>query len=324
MPHFNFLPALIATALASFSTLALAQAYPNKPITLVVGYTPGGSVDLAARTLAPELGKRLGQTVVVENVAGAGGALGAQRVVSAPSDGYTLLLGTSAEIAVAKLVSPNAKYDGMIDLQAVGMLGTQPMMIVATPGAGVANTTALLAALRKDPDKFSYGSAGNASLPHLTGELFKTRTKTSLVHIPYKGAGPMITDLLGNQLQLGILVFSSALPQVKAGKLLAIAITEPSRSELLPNVPTLAETKELAGFDVGVFFGVFAKSNTPLEIRTKLGIAMVEAMKQPELQAKLKEAGFTLRALDAAATTLYVGAQERTYRDIVEQSKIKE
>jgi tripartite-type tricarboxylate transporter receptor subunit TctC len=196
---------------------ASAQSFPTKPITLVVGYSAGGSVDLAARTIAPELSKRLGQTVIVENVGGAGGALGAQKVVSAAADGYTLLLGTSAEIAVGKLVSPNVRYDGLNDLQAIGMLGTQPMVLVA--GASVANAelTSLIDAIRKAPGTFSYGSAGNASLPHLAGELFKTRTQTDIVHVPYKGAAPMMTDLLGNQIQLGMLVFSSALPQVKAG-----------------------------------------------------------------------------------------------------------
>lgn len=311
-------------AMVSITDIASAQTYPTKPINLVVGYSAGGSVDLAARTIAPELSKRLGQPVVVDNAAGAGGALGAQKVVSAPADGYTIFLGTSAEIAIAKVISPNVKYDGLVDLQPVGMIGSQPMMIVATPSANVSDVPTLLSALRKEPGKFSYGSAGNASLPHLAGELFKTRTQTDVVHIPYKGAGPMITDLLGGQLQLGMLVFSSALPQVRAGKLKAIATTEMGRSELLPNIPALAETKELAGFDVGVFFGVFARANLPTDVKAKLAAAMSEAMKQPELRAKLTDAGFTLRPLDANASVGYVAAQAKTYREIIEQSKIRE
>jgi tripartite-type tricarboxylate transporter receptor subunit TctC len=251
---------------ALLTTTAIAQTYPSKPISFVVGYSPGGSTDLAARSVAPELAKRLGASIVIDNVAGAGGALGTQKVVSAPADGYTLLLGTSAEIAVAKLVSPTVKYDGLVDVVPVGMIGTQPMVIVTTPAVPANTTAELLDLLRKNPGKYSYGSAGNASLPHLGGELFKSRSKTDIVHVPYKGAGPMITDLLGNQLPMGVLLFSSALPQVKAGKLKAIAITEPTRDEQLPNVPALAEHRDLAGFDLTVFFGVFMKAGTPKEI----------------------------------------------------------
>ena len=304
--------------------VAAAQTYPIKPITLVVGYTAGGSVDLAARTVAGELGKRLGQTVVVENVGGAGGALGAQKVVSAASDGYTLLLGTSAEIAVGKLVSPNTRYDGLVDLQALGLLGTQPMMLVASSGVNASDTVSVIDAIRKLPGTFSYGSAGNASLPHLAGELFKTLTKTDIVHVPYKGAAPMITDLLGNQIQLGMLVFSSALPHVRAGKLRAIAVTEPTRSEQLPNVPALSETKELTGFDLSVFFGLFSRTGTSAAVASRIAEAMFETMKQPDVRAKLTEAGFTVRALDAAASAKFIAQQAKTYREIVEQSKIRE
>jgi tripartite-type tricarboxylate transporter receptor subunit TctC len=315
---------LAMAAFGLFSHAAAAQSFPTKPITLVVGYSAGGSVDLAARTIAPELSKRLGQTVIVENVAGAGGALGAQKVVSAPADGYTLLLGTSAEIAVGKLVSPNVRYDGLSDLHAVGLLGTQPMMLVAGPAVAYSDLANLIEAIRKSPGTFSYGSAGNASLPHLAGELFKTRTQTDIVHVPYKGAAPMMSDLLGNQIQLGMLVFSSALPQVKAGKLRAIAVTEPTRSEQMPNVPALAETKTLAGFDLSVFFGVFARAGTPPQITARIAEAMVEAMKQPDVRAKLTEAGFTVRALDSSSSTKFIAQQAKTYREIVEQSKIRE
>jgi tripartite-type tricarboxylate transporter receptor subunit TctC len=321
----KILATLIAfTALTLHTPHARAQSFPSKPITLVVGYSAGGSVDLAARTIAPELSKRLGQTVIVENVAGAGGALGAQKVVSAAADGYTLLLGTSAEIAVGKLVSPNVRYDGLTDLQTLGMLGTQPMMLVASAAVATSDLGNLIDAIRKSPGTFSYGSAGNASLPHLAGELFKTRTQTDIVHVPYKGAAPMVSDLLGNQIQLGMLVFSSALPQVKAGKLKAIAVTEPTRSEQMPNVPALAETNALAGFDLSVFFGVFARSGTPPQITARVTEAMIQAMKQPEVRAKLTEAGFTVRALDANASSKFIAQQAKTYREIVEQSKIRE
>jgi tripartite-type tricarboxylate transporter receptor subunit TctC len=316
---------IAALALCAFALpSAHAQTYPTKPITLVVGYAAGGSVDLAARTIAPELGKRLGQAIVVENVSGVGGSMGAQKVASAAENGYTLLLGTSAEIAVASLISPVIRYNGMTDFKPLGLIGTQPMVIVAAPEVAANNTQELLTLLRKSPGKYSYGSAGSGSLPHLSGELFRTRSKTDIVHIPYKGAAPMITELLGRQIELGFLVLSSAMPQVKAGKLKALAITESSRHAQLPNVPALAETKELAGFDVSVFFGLFAHSGTPVAIQTKIATALADTMKQPDVRAKLTDAGFTVRALDAAGSAAFIGQQAKTYRDIVEQSKIKE
>jgi tripartite-type tricarboxylate transporter receptor subunit TctC len=315
---------IAASAAWLAATAAQSQTYPVKPITLVVGYSPGGSVDLAARTVAPGLSKRLGQSVVVENVGGAGGALGAQKVVSAPADGHTLLLGTSAEIAVAKLVSPTVKYDGLSDLAPAGLIGTQPMLLTAIPIVAANDLAALVESIRKSPGKFSYGSAGNASLPHLAGELFTEMGKLDAVHVPYKGAGPMMTDLLGGNLQLGMLVFSSALPQVKAGKLKPIAVTEPTRSALLPNVPALAESKEFAGFDVSVFFGVFTRTGTPAPVHTKIAAALSETMNEPDVKAKLVEAGFTVRALDAAGAQKFIAAQAKTYKSVVERSKIKE
>jgi tripartite-type tricarboxylate transporter receptor subunit TctC len=301
-----------------------AQTYPTKPITLVAGYSAGGSVDLAARTIAPELGKRLGQSIVVENVGGVGGSMGAQTVASAPDNGYTLLLGTSAEIAVASLISPVIRYNGMTDFKPLGLIGTQPIVIVSAPEVPANTTQELLSLLRKSPGKYSYGSAGSGSLPHLSGELFRSRSKTEIVHIPYKGAAPMITELLGRQIELGFLVLSSAMPQIKAGKLKAIAVTESARHAQLPNVAALSETKELAGFDVSVFFGVFAHSGTPAAIQAKVATALAEAMKQPEVRAKLTDAGFTVRALDAAASAKFIAQQAKIYRDVVEQSKIRE
>jgi tripartite-type tricarboxylate transporter receptor subunit TctC len=301
-----------------------AQTYPSKPISIIVGYTPGGSVDLAARTIAPELSKRLGQAVVVENIAGAGGQIGAQRVASASPDGYTLLLGTSAEISVSRLISPIVKYDGLKDLSALGLIGTQPIVLVGSPQLPYKDVRELVAGMKAKPGKLSYGSAGNGSLPHLAGEYFKQQSGTFAVHIPYRGAAPMITDLIGNQVDLGLLLLSSALPQIKAGKLKPYGITDLKRAPQLPNVPALAETQTLRNLDLAVFFGLFAPTKTPSAVRDLIARELAEVLRQPELQARMVEAGFTLRALDPAAAQKYILSQAETYRRIVETSKITE
>lgn len=303
---------------------ALAQSFPSKPISLLVGYAPGGSVDLAARTIAPELGKRLGQTINVENIGGAGGQLATQRAVSAAPDGHTLLLGTSAEIAVARHVSPTVKYDASKDLAVLGLIGTQPMVLTGSTRVPHNTIQALTEAIKQQPGKFSYGSAGNASLPHLAGELYKQRSNSFAVHIPYRGAAPMLTDLLGGQIDLGMLVLSSATGPVKSGRLKAFAVTEAKRSPQLPDVPALAEMKGLEGFDLSVFFAVFAPQVLPEATRMAFERALAGTLAEPSVQAALQAAGFTLRALDPRAATGFIKDQEQLYRRIIEQSKIKE
>jgi tripartite-type tricarboxylate transporter receptor subunit TctC len=177
--------AVVAAAVCM--TFAHAQTYPSKPITVIVGYPAGGSTDLAGRTIATELGKRMGQPFVVENIGGAGGTIGAQKVVSAAADGYTLLLGTNSEIAIAKLTNAAIKYDGTKDLAPIGMLGTQPMLLAAKVGLGVKNTDELIALAKKSPGKLNYGSAGISTPLHLAGEMINQTGGVQLNHVPYKG-----------------------------------------------------------------------------------------------------------------------------------------
>jgi tripartite-type tricarboxylate transporter receptor subunit TctC len=324
-------PSFSVAKVISLASIALAVApayaqnsYPTKPITLIVGYTPGGSVDLAARIIAPELGKRMGQVVVVENAAGASGQIGSAKVVNANPDGYTLLLGTSAEIATSKKLSKSVKYDGLTDLSAIYMIGTQPLILVGSPALPYKTSAELIAALKARPGKFSYGSSGNGSLPHLGGELFKQITQTFSVHIPFRGAAPMITDIVGNQIELGWLVLSSAIPQVKAGKLTAFGVSESKRAQQLPDVPALAETKGLEKMDIGLFFALFASTKTPADITGKLEKEMAEVMKNIEVRTKLVESGFTVRALNASDSRSYIQAQAKVYERVIDQSKITE
>jgi tripartite-type tricarboxylate transporter receptor subunit TctC len=325
--HFLVLAAVIGLSL-SFGNESIAQTnpspYPTKPIALVVGYTPGGSVDLAARIIAPELSRRLGQPVVVENTAGASGAIATQRVVSGVSDGHLLLLGTSAEVTVLHQISKTVKYNGVTDLSPVYMIGTQPSVLVGSPNLPFNNIDELLLGLKKSPGKFSYGSPGNGSLPHLTGEFFKQLSGTYIVHVPYRGASPMISDLMGSNLDLGWLLLSSAIPHIKSGKLKAFGVTQAMRATQIADVPALTELSSLKDLDMGVFFGVFASSKVPKEIQARLSREMAEVLKQPDTRNKLTEAGFNLKPLDSAQATAFVEKQAATYKRIIERSKITE
>lgn len=311
------------TPTASFAQTS-ANVYPSKPITLVVGYTPGGSVDLAARIIAPELSKRMGQPVIVENTAGASGGIATQRVVSGSNDGHLLLLGTSAEVTVLHQISKTVKYNGLTDLAAVYMIGTQPSVLVGSPNLPFKTTDELLAGLKKSPGKFSYGSPGNGSLPHLTGEFFKQLSGTYVVHVPYRGAAPMISDLMGSNLDLGLLLLSSAIPHIKSGRLKAFGVTQPNRATQIPDVPALPEFKGLKDLDIGVFFGVFASSKVPTEISARISKEMAEVLKQTDIRTKLIDAGFSLKPLDSAQAKVFVEQQAATYKRIIERSKITE
>ena len=219
--------ALLASAalLAAASPAAFAQApaYPSKPITIVVGYPPGGSTDLTGRAVGAELSNRLGVPVVIENLGGAGGAIGAQKVASSAPDGYTLLVGASNEIAINKLVTKKVKYD-IKDFTAIGLVASQPLVLVASTGIGVKNLAEFTERVRKNPGKLSYGSSGVGTSLHLAGEMIKEQGKLFMTHIPYRGVAPLTNDLVGNNLEFGVFVLSSGLPHIKSGKVVALAL----------------------------------------------------------------------------------------------------
>jgi len=282
----------IASVLASSAPAALAQAdYPNRPVTLVVGYPPGGSTDLVARILGQELGKRLNQTVVIENVGGAGGAIGAQRVANAAPDGYTLLLGASNEMAIVKLINPAVKYDPAKDFTPIGLVASQPLVLVAAPHTKVNNTEEFLALVKANPGKYSYGSSGNGTALHLAGEMIKQNAGVFMVHIPYRGVAPLTNDLLGGQLDFGVFVLSSGLPLIKSGKLNAIGTTETRRSAQTPDVPALSENAALRSVDIGSWFALFGPAKLPPAVSARLSKALTEAIATPEVRKKLEDAG---------------------------------
>jgi tripartite-type tricarboxylate transporter receptor subunit TctC len=303
---------------------AIAQTYPNKPIALVVGYPPGGSVDFVARTIAPELGRRMGQPIVIDNAAGASGTIGTQKVVNATADGYTLLLGSGSEISIARLTNAAVRYDGVRDLSPLVLIGTQPMVLVGKADIVAKTTDELVAAAKASPGKLSFASAGTGTPLHLAGELINQQGRIQILHVPYKGAAPMVNDILGGQIDLAVLVLSSAMPHIKAGKVRAFGVTEAKRSKAAPDIPALAETKALEGVDMGVWFGLFAPAKLPSAVADRLQKELLATLAEPSIRTKLTDAGVDVIAAPAADLTSFVIRETQKYKRIVEIAKIKE
>lgn len=277
---------------ATVAVPALAQTpYPTKPIKLVVGYAPGGSVDMAARVVADVLAAKLGTTVVVDNQPGAAGVLAAQRVVSSPADGYTLLAGSSNEMAATALVNPAQKYDPQKDLTPIGVIATAPVLLVAGTKANVKTLAEFIDLVKRNPGKYSYGSSGVGSTLHFAGELIKQRAGIFLTHIPYRGTAPLTTDLVGGALDFAIVSPTAAAPFIQSGRIVPLAITSAKRSPALPNVPTLGEHPLLKGYDLSGWFALAAPRNLPPEIAQRLRTALQAGLQDPAIRRRLEEGG---------------------------------
>lgn len=319
MHYLRKIPTCLALALGVSSALAV---YPDKPMTLVVPFAPGGSSDIVARSIAPMLGERLGQAIVIENVSGAGGMLGTQRAVRAASDGYTILLGSGSEILINKVINPALAYDGMRDLSPAVFVGTGPMVLVGKPGLPASNMKELLALARAKPGALSYASAGNGTPMHVAGELLKMRANIFMTHIPYRGAAPALVDLLGGQIDLGVSTLSAAQTYIRSGKIKAYAVTSSKPSELAPDIPALGAVKGLEGFDLGVWFGLFLPVKTSPEIVQKVQAAAQQVLADPAVRKKLAEQGITASGASAEELRRFMAAEVEKYQAVVNAAKI--
>ncbi|QKV51452.1 Bug family tripartite tricarboxylate transporter substrate binding protein [Comamonas antarctica] len=307
--------------LAAGSAFADAS-YPNKPITMVIGYPPGGSTDLVGRMVGTELANRLGQPVVIENLGGAGGAIAAQKVAKSAPDGYTIMVGANNELAIARLINKSLKYT-IKDFTAIGMVASQPLVLVASQKAGVKNTDEFIAAVAKAPGQTSYGSSGVGTSLHLAGELVKEQGKLQMTHIPYRGVAPLTTDLVGNNIEYGMFVLSSGLPQIQSGKVIALGTTEAKRSAITPNIPALAENPAFKNVDISVWFALMAPPNLPKPIQDKLKKALNDTLASAEFRKKLAATGSVVS--DAKLDTdKYIASEIAKYTKIVEFAKIEE
>jgi tripartite-type tricarboxylate transporter receptor subunit TctC len=281
--------AAAAAALCLGSSLAAAQAWPEKPVTLVVPFPAGGTTDVLARALAEKLQQSLGQTVIVESKPGAGATLGADYVAKAKPDGYTLLVG-AVHHTIATSVYKKLPYDFQKDFAPLTVIAMVPN-VLAVSAASPAKTVAELVAMAKTAKpELNFGSNGNGTAQHLIGTQFQNQTGVTLLHIPYKGSGPLTTDLLGGQVTMSFDTITPVLPHIQAGKLRPLAVTTAKRSSALPDVPTLAESG-LAGFDIGTWFGVLAPVATPKPVLTRLSDEMMRIIRSPDFQKRMAEIG---------------------------------
>jgi len=281
------LAALVTTLAAA---CAFAQAYPTKPIRVIVPFPPGGAVDFYARVVQPPLAELLGQQIVIENKVGASGMVGAEAVAKSAPDGYTLLLGNIASLAINVGIYPKMAYDPLKDFTPVIRTVDVNYVLVVHPSLPVKTVAELVAYAKANPGKLSYGSAGSGSLPHLGTELFKAQTGTDMVHIPYKGGGPMVTDLLGGNVQLVIADQANLMPHVQSGKLRALAVATPRRSPNAPDLPTIAESG-LAGFDATAWQGLVGPAGLPPDVVKRLNDAFNQVMAMPAVREKLVGGG---------------------------------
>ncbi|MCW5220459.1 Bug family tripartite tricarboxylate transporter substrate binding protein [Verminephrobacter aporrectodeae] len=297
-----------------------AEALPEKPVTLVVPFPPGGPTDAMARTLAAEIKEQLGQPMIVENRAGAGGNIGAAFVARAPADGQTLLFGTSGPLAINATLYRRIGYHPVKSFAPVILVGQLPNILVVHPALPVRNVQELIAHAKAHPGALSYASSGNGASSHLAGVLFNTLAGTRLQHVPYKGTGPALNDLLGGQVSMGFTDLLTALPHVKAGRLRALGIASAARSPALPELPSIAE-QGLEGYDVSVFFGIVAPAGTPAQRLHTLNRAFAEALAAPRLRQQ-----FAAQGLELPPTTTpeqfgaFILAQMRTWATLVQQS----
>jgi len=289
--------AFLGAALAAFtSALALgagaahAQAYPERSIKLVVPYAPGGSADIAARLISDAWGKALGGSMFIENKAGAGGNLGVDAVAKAAADGYTIGLQT-VSLAINPALTPKMPYDTLKDLAPVGMVASSQHVLVVNNNLPAKNVKELLALLRSNPGKYTYGSAGSGSTFHMSAELFKAVGGVSVVHIPYRGGGPALTDTIAGQVDMSFPVLSAAKGHVQAGKLRALGVTGPQRSALMPEVPTIAEAG-LPGYSFETWFIVFAPAATPKPIVDKLNATLNQVLASDAVKERMVREGF--------------------------------
>ena len=314
----------IALAGAVIATAALSQTYPSRAITLIVPYAAGGSVDAVARIIAPGLTERLGQNVVIENVAGAGGIVGTQRVARATADGYTLLLSVESTMAIAKLVQPSTvQYDSQKDFLPITLIGTSPLVLAGKKALAADTIDELLKLLRANPGKLSYASSGTGTSLHVAGEMINIEGKVAMVHVPYRVGAQMVTDLVGNQIDLAVLPLVMALPNYRSGNIKVFGTTEAARSPVAPDLPSLAEHADLRNVNITVWFGLFAPARTDPAIVERLHQAVAASLGEADVRAKLAETGLRLVGNSPSEFATFLAQEIEKYSVIVKAANIK-
>jgi tripartite-type tricarboxylate transporter receptor subunit TctC len=313
---------LVGLAILIAATVVHAQAWPAKPIKYIVPFAPAGTTDILGRMVAAGLSNALGQPVVVENKPGQAGSIGAAECARAAPDGYTLCGGTISSHAINASLYSKLPYDPLQDFTPITMLAMLPNMLIVHPSINAGSVKELVAELKANPNKYSFGSAGNGTSQHISGELFKIMTGTQMQHIPYKGSGPMIPDLLAGQIQLSFENITTAYPQVKAGKLKALAVTSAKRSFVAPEVPTMAEAG-LAGYDISSWQAMYAPAGLPKDILARVHAEVVKTLRAPDNAKKLQDLGLDAGGISPEELAAFMRAEIPRLGKVVKESGAK-
>jgi tripartite-type tricarboxylate transporter receptor subunit TctC len=314
---------LIAAGLIGAAFPASAQQFPSRTVSLVVGYAPGGTGDFVARLLSVRLTAVFGQSVVVENRAGASGAIAAQSVASAAPDGHTLLVGQTPEIAINPHWLKGLGFDIEKDLQPIALTGVVPLVLVVPAKASYATVAGLVAASRAAPKGLLFASAGTGTPGHFAGEVLRLKTGGNMTHVPYKGAGPALNDLLGSHVDLYFPGFPAAAPHVKAGTLKQLAVSSAKRSAVAPETPTVTEATGIKDFDFTLWVGIFAPRQTPKAVVARLNGAINGILAQPEFKEKMYEAGADAIPMSVDEFTAFMRSESNKYLAIIRETGIK-
>ncbi len=313
-------PPSLAPLLALHAAPAAAQgAYPTKPVTIVVPFSAGGTTDILARVVGQAISGDLGQTVIIDNKPGAGGNIGAAAVARAPADGYTLLMGTVGTHAINEALYKKLPFDPTKDFAPLSRVAMVPNVLVVPVALPYKSVADIIAAAKAQPGKLTYASSGIGTSIHLSGELFKSMTGTEILHVPYKGSSPALTDLLGGQVMMMFDNLPSAMQHIRGGKLRALAVTAAKRSPELPDVPTVAEAG-VKGFEATSWFGLFAPAGTPPQVVSKLNAAIVKALGSAEVKKKLSEQGAEPHPEKPEQFAAFIRAESAKWTKVVRDS----
>ena len=309
------------SAYAQSASTSSGQAYPTKPVRIVVGFAPGGGTDIVARIIGAKLTELWGQGFVVDNRAGAAGTIAADITAKSPADGYTLIMGHVNSHGIAPNLYKKLPYDAQRDFAMVAYVGYVPNVLVVHPSIPAKNVAELVAIAKAKPNSLNYASSGVGSTQHLAGELFQITTGAKIVHVPYKGSGPAVVDLIAGHVSMNFDTMPPVLPHIRSGKLKALAVTTPQRASQLAQVPTMIESG-LKGFEMTNWYGVMAPAKTPRELITRLNTEVNKIMMQPEPKAKLEEVGTQLNPLSPEQFATFLGTEIAKYAKLIKTANV--
>jgi tripartite-type tricarboxylate transporter receptor subunit TctC len=319
----TFLAATILAGLSVAAVPAWPQDYPSRPIHLIVGFAPGGTGDIVGRLIGNKLSIALGQSVVVENRPGAGGTLAARDVANATPDGTMLSVAQTPEIAINPYFMKDAGYDPLKDLQPIALAGVVPLALVVPANSPYATMAEMATSLRTTDVAVTFASAGVGTPGHIAGELMKLKLNNKLIHVPYKGAAPALNDVVGGHVDFYFPGFPAALPLMQAGKVKLLAVSSAKRSPVAPDIPTVAEAAGIVNFDFTLWVGFFGPRNMPIDLATKLNVAINKILLEPDIKARLQDDGAEVRPLSIDQFTAFVRGEIDKYRDIIKAADIK-